>query len=63
MTWDESHVSVGVLLGTTQLGQILDKKSEFCGAYNRKDVMEYEVDHIVKQQSTTKSAQQSHSVA
>jgi len=56
-------VSVGGLLGIAQLGNILGKKSDFCGAHSRKYVVEYEVDSEIEQWSTMKITQQSHRVA
>jgi len=57
VTRDESHVSVGGMLGATQLGQILGKDSEFCGVRNTKDVLKYEVDHVAKQRRKTNTTQ------
>ena len=55
MTQDESHVSVGGLLGTVQLGLNFYEDSAFWGAEcETKDATVREVDRVVKQWSTKK---------
>jgi len=49
---DESHVSVGGLLGTTQLGLDFDEDSKFSGVECEvNDAMEHELDHAIEHQS------------
>lgn len=45
MTWDESYVSVGGLLGTTELGLHFGEETTFYGVEH---TMEHVVEHVMK---------------